>query len=151
MTDPHDRLFTGRLRVMQYASDVCILFACTVFAVFVGKHWAWGPCLVAAALIAVSVGANAILVHVANKSFSVSEAQRRRAAARRRTRNTVLVPAYVTFGIGFGVIAGSIPSYRAAFAVGGFFLAMTLLLPLVLWRSIRRRAALHQSLGSRNG
>jgi hypothetical protein len=147
VSDPEDRLFTGRLRVMQYVSDACIVFACAVFAVVVGKHWDWSPFLLAAGLVAVGAGANALLVHAASKRFRLNEEQRRRAAARRRTRNTVVVPSYITFGVGFGLIAGSIPSYWADLAMGVFMLGVTVLLPLAMLPAIRRRVAAHQSSG----
>src|SRR4051794_10495276 len=145
VSDPHDRLFTGRLRVMQYLSDACILFACIVFALLVGKHWAWGPCVVAAGIVTVSAGANALMVHMATKRFQLTDEQRRRAAARRRTRNTVIVPSFVTFGIGFGLIAGSLRSYWADVVLGVFILGVTVLLPLLMWPTISRRAAAQRS------
>ena len=144
MSDPADRLFTGRYRAMQYFGFACILFACTVFAVVIGKHWAWGPFILAPALVAIGAGANALIVRRAIAWLQPSDAQLQRPVSHRRQRNTVIVPGYVTFGIGFGLIAGSIPSYWADLAIGLLILVMTVV-PLAMLPSLKRRAAAHRA------
>ncbi len=140
MSDPADRLFTGRYRAMQYVSLACILFACSVFAVVGGQHWAWGPFIVAPVLVAIGAAANALMVRKALSWLKPSDEQRREATSRLRRRNTVIVPMYGTFGIGFGLIAGSIPSYGADAAVGLLILVMTFVVPLAVLPSLKRRA-----------
>jgi MFS family permease len=140
MSDPANRVFTGRYRAMQYVSFACILFACIVFAMLVGKHWAWGPFILAPVIVAIGAGSNALMVRTATSWLRPTEEQLRRAASRRRVRNTVIVPSYITFGIGFGLIAGSIPSYWVDVAVGVLILLMSVLVPLAMLPSLKRRA-----------
>src|SRR5436190_12883970 len=111
MSDPADRLVSGGLRLVQYVADVSVLLSGTAFAVAVGKHWAWGPFIVAPVVVAAGAAANALVVRVAITYFRPTEELLNRYKARRRNRNAVIVPAYPTVGIGVGLIAGSIPSY----------------------------------------
>ncbi|MCW2856172.1 MAG: hypothetical protein JWR52_1787 [Marmoricola sp.] len=141
MSDAGDRIYTGRYRVMQYVSDALVLFACSTFAVEVGKQWAWGPFIAALLVVAVGVAANETITRRWLASIPANPEQRQRAASRRRLRNTVIVPAYVTFGIGCGLIAGSIPSYGPDVVLGVIFLVFSVLMPLVLLRWLKRRFA----------
>jgi hypothetical protein len=140
VADAHDVLFSGRLRAMQYLGYVWILFACAVFALLVGKHWAWGPFLLSAAVIAMGGAFNELIARRAMSWFELTEEQRRRVAARQRRRNRVYLTGYGTFAIGFGLVAGSIPSYWVAVVLGGAMLVMTVLVPLAIAPGLKRRA-----------
>ena len=72
--------------------------------------------------------------------FQLTEEQRRRATARQRRRNRVFVPGYATFAIGFGLIAGSIPSYWVAAGLSLVIVVLTVLLPLALVPRLKRKA-----------
>lgn len=139
VADAEDGLFSGRLRLSQYLSYVWILFAYVVFAVLVGKHWAWGPFVLAAAVIAAGGAVNELIAHRAMSWFELTEEQRRRASARRRRRNRVFLPGYATFAIGFGLVAGSIPSYWVALVLSLVMLVMTVLVPLAMVPRLKRR------------
>jgi MFS family permease len=147
MSEPADRLFTGRYRAMQYVSFAYILFTCVLFALLLGKYWSWGPFILAPVIVAIGAGANAQMARKAISWLRPTEEHLRRAASRRRVRNRVTLPAYITFGIGFGLIAGSIPSYWADAALAALILLMSVLVPLAMLPALKRRAEAQRPAG----
>jgi hypothetical protein len=140
MPDPADRLVTGRLRLLQYIGDAGMLFACVVFALLIGKNWAWGPFLLAPVIVAVAPAASAMLLRYGKTKLRPTDADWQRAIARRRQWMTITVPAYVTFAVGVGLVAGSIPSYWPDVVLGVLIMLFTILLPLALLPVLLRRA-----------
>lgn len=140
MADAEDVLFSGRLLVGQYLSYLSILFACAVFALLIGKQWAWGPFVLTAGVVAAGGAVNELIAHRAMSWFRLTAEQRRRATARGRRRNKVYFPGYATFAIGFGLVAGSIPSYWVAAVLSLVMIVMTVLLPLAMVPRLKRRA-----------
>ena len=125
--------------MLQYLSDACIILACVVFALVAGKRWAWGPFITALLIVAAAAGMNAFMVRAVITASRPDDAQRRRLADRQRRRNSVIYPAYATFGIGLGLIAGSIPSYWPDVALGVLIMLTNVLLPLALLPALKRR------------
>ena len=126
---------------MQYASGASVLFACTVFALLIGKHWSWPPFAVGPLIAAAALGLNAIIVRRTVAAFEPSREQLDRLASRRRAGNKVLVPVLVAMGIGFGLVAGSIPSYWPDALFGLLMISTSVIGPLLLLPMIKRRYA----------
>jgi hypothetical protein len=83
-------------------------------------------------VLVVTVGAAAteIVSRIGVAALRPTPEQLGRAASRRRRRNTVVVPAYVPMAIGFGLIAGSIPSYWPDVVLGLMIFVIGVLLPV---------------------
>jgi hypothetical protein len=93
----------------------------------------------------VGLGANDLLARAAISSFHPTDEDLRRLAPRRRQRNLVLYPVYAAFGIGCGLIAGSIPSYWPDAISGLLVILIGVLLPLAMLPSLKRRTALRRA------
>jgi hypothetical protein len=122
-----------------------MLFAAFAFATLVGKHWAWGPFVASLVIVAVLVAANALIANRALLSLGPNADQIRNLAERRRVRNRVLVPSFVTFAVAWGVIAGSARSYWPDVFVGAIFLVGGVVLPLAILPMLKRRVRAQQT------
>jgi len=138
--DRADPLLAGRLRVLQYVSDGCILFASAVLSLVAGNGWAWGPFVVGPVVVAVATACNEVVIRAGMAMFKPTEEQRRRTRTHRRKRNVIIIPAYVTFAIAAGVIAGSLESYWPDAVLGAIVLITAVALPLALLPRLKRRA-----------
>lgn len=145
MTHPGDRVYTGRFRVLQYVADGCIVLACATFAALVGRHWAWGPFVLAALLVAAWFAANTAFLTMLIDRIGPSDSERADLRSRLRVRYKVLVPGAVAIAIGFGLIAGSIPSYWPDLGLGVMILILGVALPVLVLLRVRKRAAAERS------
>jgi hypothetical protein len=145
---PQDPLLNGRLRAMQYLSDGAILFASVVLALVAGKGWAWGPAVLGPVVVASAAACNDIAFRVAVSALRPTEEQLRRSRARRRRRNVIIVPAYITFAIASGVIAGSLKTYWPDLGLGGIVLVTAVVIPLAILPRLKRRAEAMRASGS---
>lgn len=84
---------------------------------------------------------NALLVRTTVAAFEPTQEQLDRLAARRRASNKVLAPALVMMGVGFGLIAGRIPSYWPDLFFGLLMLLTALIVPLTFLQRAKRRFA----------
>lgn len=140
-----DPLVAGRLRLWQYISDGCILFASVVIALIAGKGWAWGPFILGPAVIAAAALCNEVTFRVGIAVLQPNKGQLQRARTRRRNRNVVIVPAYVTFAVASGVIAGSLESYWPDAGLAGIVFLAAVALPIALLSLFKKRADLMRS------
>jgi hypothetical protein len=140
MPIPAERLFSGRLRLLQYVSDACVLFACVSFAVIVGKSWAWGPFIASPLIAAAGFIATALVVRAGRHAMALTPEELLAAEADARLRGTVTIPGYATIGIGCGVIAGSVQSYWPDVFLAASMLVVGVALPLGMLPALKRRA-----------
>jgi hypothetical protein len=143
-----DPLVAGRMRVMQYVSDGCIVSASVALAVFAGNGWAWGPAVVGPAVVVIAAASNAVMFRVGIAQLKPTNDQLRRARARRRNRNVIIVPAYVTFAVAAAVIAGSLESYWPDIVLGAIVVIATIVAPLVLLPRLKRHAEAMRGSGT---
>lgn len=145
---PADRLFSGRLRLLQYVSDACVLLACVSFAIIVGRSWAWGPFIASPLIAAAGFIATALVVRAGRHALAPAPEQLLAAEADARLRRTVTIPAYTSIGIGCGVIAGSIESYWPDVLLAASMLGVGVALPLATLPALKRRAAGRRAAGA---
>jgi hypothetical protein len=129
------------MRLALYASDLCVIGACAVFAVTVGTGWSWALFLWAVAIGALGVCSVELFRKVAASRSRLTPEQLTAMQPRLRSHRLLSIPAALAMSVAIGLIAGSLeaPWIDVTYAV-----AMLLLIPLPLLIAlviIKRRSA----------
>jgi hypothetical protein len=106
----------------------------------VGKRWAWSPFVVALLMACVWIVANAWVLRVVTAQHHLTDEQWQRISLRAR----VLIPSLLSFGICFGLVAGSIPSYWPDALFGSLLLLFGVAPQVILLIWMKRRRSRHE-------
>ncbi len=139
MPDDPERTYKGKYRALSYFNSLLIVGACTMFAVFVGKHWEWGPFIVAISIALLGSASQLAVVSTGFSSLGLPAEEQQRLRSRLRVRNAVILPTLLAIGAGCGLIAGSVPSYTLVVFFGLGSLIFLVVLPMLMVFLVKRR------------
>lgn len=131
---------TTRGRTVVYVSDLCIVGAGVVFAFASGRHWSWGPFVLGPTVGVLALGVYAALLGIVIKVVRPEADQLSKMQQGLRQQNLVVLPGYVSIGLCFGFIAGSLRSYWPDLVLALMILVFGLLVPLALLPLVKRKA-----------
>jgi hypothetical protein len=134
-----------RVRILTYLSDAMIVFSCVGFAVYVGRHWSWGPFALGPLAAAIGLFLYVWLYRILLNTLPQAPELAAREAERRRWQSAVVVPQYLSLGLACGVIAGSIPAYWPDIVFIALAAGLGFLLPLAFLSLAKRRAEAKRS------
>jgi MFS family permease len=131
-----------RGRVAMYLSALSILFSAVVLAFVVGKHWSWGPFLLALAVALALLLPYFAVLRIAMRVLKPSPDQLDRTRADSSKR---LLPSYPVIALWTGIVAASFRVYWPVAVYAVLTFAGLVVLPLALLPQAKRRAALGHS------
>jgi MFS family permease len=131
-----------RGRVVEYLGALSILFSATVLALVVGKHWSWGPFLLALAVALALLLPYAAVLRIAVRVLKPPPDQLDKARAELPKR---LLPSYPVIALWTGIVGASFRVYWPVAVYAALTFAILVLLPLALLPRAKRRAALGHS------
>jgi hypothetical protein len=135
-------LFGLPMRLALYASDLCVIGACAVFAVTVGTGWSWALFVWAVAIGALGTFGAELFRKVAVSRSRLTPEQLTAIQARVTARRLAVVPAGLAMSVAIGLIAGSLeaPWIDVAYAVAMLLLlALPVLIALVILKRGRAK------------
>lgn len=125
-----------------YLSALSILFTAVVLAVDVGKHWLWGPFLLALVVAVVLLLPYFAVLRIASRVLQPSPDRFHKARADLPKR---IVPSYPAMSLWIGIVAASFRVYWPVAVYAAVTFVGLVVLPLAMLPLAKRRVARDRS------